>query len=87
MCTLGINEDILTNELTLSPNPATNEIKIEYNMQNSEIVIRDVLGQMVYKTKAIAASSTIDVSMLSKGVYFISLQNGKQTINKKFVKE
>ena len=87
VCTLGINEDILTNELTLSPNPAANEIKIESKMQNAEIEIRDVLGQTVYSTKAIAASSTIDVSMLSKGVYFINLQNGKQTINKKLVKE
>ena len=80
-------EEMEMQDVEISPNPATNEIKIESKMQNAEIEIRDVLGQIVYSAKAIAASSTIDVSMLSKGVYFISLQNGKQTINKKFVKE
>ncbi len=84
---IGINDVAKDDELTMYPNPATNELTIESKMQNAEIEIRDVLGQMVYSTKAIAASSTIDVSMLSKGVYFISLQNGKQTINKKLVKE
>ncbi len=84
---IGINDIAKDDELTMYPNPATNEITIESKMQNAEIEIRDVLGQMVYRTKAIAASSTIDVSMLSKGVYFISLQNGKQTINKKFIKQ
>jgi len=84
---LGVNEIDDRRYARLYPNPATNEVKLESKMQNAEIVIRDVLGQMVYSAKAIAASSTIDVSMLSKGVYFISLQNGKQTINKKLVKE
>ncbi len=84
---IGINDIAKDDELTMYPNPATNELTIESKMQNAEIEIRDVLGQMVYSTKAIASSSTIDVSMLSKGVYFISLQNGKQTINKKLVKE
>ncbi len=86
---VGVSEVVAKdiNDVLVYPNPASNEIKIESKMQNAEIVIRDVLGQMVYSTKAIAASSTIDVSMLSKGVYFISLQNGKQTINKKVVKE
>ena len=82
-----INDVAKDDELTMYPNPATNELTIESKMQNAEIEIRDVLGQMVYSTKAIASSSTIDISMLSKGVYFISLQNGKQTINKKLVKE
>jgi len=84
----GIRIDEMENEehLRLYPNPASDKLTIESKMQNAKIEIRDVLGQMVYRTKAIAASSTIDVSMLSKGVYFISLQNGKQTINKKFIK-
>ena len=86
-CNVGVEEMENEEHVRLYPNPATNELTIESKMQNAEIEIRDVLGQMVYNTKAIAASSTIDVSMLSKGVYFISLQNGKQTINKKLVKE
>ena len=85
---IGIPEYSITNrDFKLYPNPTSDKLTIETKIQNAEIVIRDVLGQMVYSAKAIEASSTIDVSMLSKGVYFISLQNGKQTINKKLVKD
>ncbi len=86
-CNVGVEEMENEEHVRLYPNPASDKLTIESKMQNAEIEIRDVLGQMVYRTKAIAASSTIDVSMLSKGVYFISLQNGKQTINKKFIKQ
>ena len=86
-CNVGVNDIADDADFKLYPNPANNEINLETKMQNAEIEIRDVLGQVIYSSKVIAVSSAIDVSMLSKGVYFINLQNGKQTINKKFVKE
>ena len=63
---------------TIYPNPVTDKLHINLttdNIENNTITLIDVLGKEVYKTKSYNKTLTIDVSVLSKGIYFLSIQN------------
>ncbi len=89
--TTGIIESKINNEtLNIYPNPTTNQITIEFNtsQQNALIEVRNVLGEILYseKLKSNTLSQSINVSEFSNGVYFVTLQNDKQKIVSKFIK-
>jgi len=70
-------------QLNVYPNPATNYISIEGNAYE-KVEIRDVLGKLQLTSKYIA--STIDVSKLSSGTYFVTIYRKDKTIVKKLIK-
>ena len=85
---IGINEaENNTDLFTISPNPATNNLQIniceagKYTME-----IYSVNGTMV-KQEQITQSSTIDVSALVPGNYFVKIYNATTTGIKAFVKQ
>lgn len=57
--------------MTLSPNPASNYIKLSHITNITSIVIYDNLGRIVYSKEA--SSNLIDVSTFQKGTYFMQL--------------
>ena len=93
--TTGINEVQINNEtLNIYPNPATNQITIEFEsllQQNYLMEIRNILGQIVYsetmKNVSGKQAKNIDLSMIESGVYFVRLQGEKESISKKFIKD
>ena len=81
-------EKIEKGELSLSPNPATNEIMLTTNQPLKAIHIYNVLGEEVLKLERIATSEkAIDVSAWKAGVYFVEVETEKGVIRKKVVKE
>lgn len=83
---IGINEINPTNQISVFPNPASNNITIE-NKQQAIIEISNVEGQII---KTIAANNNkmnIDISTLSKGMYYIKVKGQNDVVVEKFVKE
>ena len=82
--TLGVNFNILTSELSISPNPVEEKLNLKTNNKILWVNIYDMLGHVILSKKR---THLIDVSHLSKGVYLakIKLENGA-TQTKKFVK-
>jgi hypothetical protein len=86
----NINSDLLLN---ISPNPFTDKIKISIenpNFKHTAIIIQDVFGQTIYKEEnslVTFISKTIDLSFLSRGIYFIDIITDSQHIVKKIVKK
>jgi hypothetical protein len=83
---LGINS--LSNHsfnfdsFSIYPNPSSNKIKIE-GIDNFKIVqVFNVSGQLIM----LQDSDHIDISSLSKGVYFIKVSDGINSSTKKFIK-
>jgi len=92
---LGIDDPV--NELAFSvyPNPATNNIVVElnsntlsdYNMSILDLVGKEILSEQISAGKG-TNTHKINVSELSKGIYFIRIENGsssyvqKLTINR-----
>ncbi|MES2394898.1 MAG: T9SS type A sorting domain-containing protein [Bacteroidota bacterium] len=91
--TTGINDLAINNAFTIYPNPASDKITIEFETATSAITIeiKNVLGQTVYsealKNTIGKQSISIDLSMLSKGIYFVQKYDGKSVINNKIIKQ
>ncbi|MBI3259990.1 MAG: Ig-like domain-containing protein [Ignavibacteriae bacterium] len=82
---LGVDENKEYNQLTISPNPANNEIAISLPSSNHfEIEISTVLGEKVLKSED---RRLIDVSGLSVGVYLVKVQQGDGVYCRWFLKE
>ena len=73
------------------PNPTKDKILIEgFSDDKTQISVLNNLGERVIKTENIQAgftSKNIDLSKLSKGIYFVEISNNKTTTIKKVVKQ
>ena len=84
-CTLSIDETENEFQLTLFPNPATNTLFIDSQLQRkTTFSILDVQGRV---TQNITASNTVDVSALNSGIYFLKISSEEQVVIKKFIKK
>ncbi len=78
---------------TLSPNPAQSFLEITYNgynvHDNLKLQITDMSGKKLLEQTIIPAAKVhkINISTLSRGVYFISILNNGSRITGKFVKQ
>jgi len=73
-------------KVNIYPNPIIDKLTIETNskiMQNLEVY--NLLGELVFRTN-ILNLKIIDVSGFPKGIYFLKLNNEKETLTRKFVK-
>lgn len=73
------------------PNPTKDKILIEgFSDEKTQISVLNNLGERVIKTENIQLgfiSKNIDLSRLSKGIYFVKISNNKTTTIKKVVKQ
>ena len=74
------------NKYTLYPNPAHEFLNVK-NLQNEDIQIYDLSGKLMI-SKKYNADNTLDISVLNKGVYIITITDkNNNTVSKKFVKQ
>lgn len=93
-CT-GLSENSLVSAFKVYPNPATDKIRVDITGNISfdgELVIRNQLGQAVLsKDISVGENNTvqlIDISTLTKGIYFISITKGSESsVHQRFVVE
>ena len=86
---LGLDASLEENsfEFNLVPNPANNLISIESDLAIDQIKIIGLDGSVVLKQNANNVSkSTIEISMLQAGVYFVEVSSGKFTATQKLIK-
>jgi hypothetical protein len=87
----GVLERNQTNSMRVFPNPASNQITIEFaSPANTILEITNIFGQTMYAEtiKGISGkqSKNIDLSAFSEGVYFVRLKNEKECVSAKFIK-
>lgn len=88
-CFLNVSENSNNFNFTIYPNPANDNITVfsNSNVNIGKIEILNLSGQIIQSISANSKSTTIDISSLSNGLYFIrvSAENGNSIY--KFVKE
>ena len=80
----------LKSEILISPNPATSSITIISSTNIKEIKLINLLGECVLSPppsfKEGAGGWSVDISSLSKGIYFVEITDAKKTVvNRKIV--
>jgi Secretion system C-terminal sorting domain len=88
-CTILSTENVQLNEdnITVYPNPANTIVNVKINaiIDSFDYEVFNILGQSVIPVnKALSNEIQINVSGLTKGIYFIKVSNGKEESKIKF---
>ena len=79
------------NSLLLYPNPSNDNITIELKLsdaaKNEVISVCDILGNLILQQSLQEVKTTLNISDLSSGIYFIKVETKNGVIIKKLVKE
>lgn len=86
--TLGTPDFVFSNYFTLYPNPVQDvlNIKATQAIELQSLSVYDVLGQIVIAVPNAKSVSTIDVSKLTTGHYFVKVKSDKGSSSMKFIK-
>ncbi|MEN2399474.1 T9SS type A sorting domain-containing protein [Flavobacterium sp. MC2016-06] len=87
--TLGTQDFEFSNYFNVYPVPASNvlNVNLKSDIQIKSMAVYDVLGQLVIAVPNAGKVSTIDVSNLTTGSYFLKVMTDKGTSNTKFIKK
>ncbi|OQP66130.1 Ig-like domain-containing protein [Niastella populi] len=74
--------------LKISPNPVNSEMVVQYGNMGDvfDLKIFDVNGGIVFTAPRVLSGQHINIASLRTGVYFVRINNGKETITKKLIK-
>ncbi|MEI6695846.1 MAG: LamG-like jellyroll fold domain-containing protein [Bacteroidota bacterium] len=77
--------------MQIFPNPASDHITINtgqiQNQQNTTVSIYDIQGQLLLQQTIVQLQTELNISHLANGVYLVKVNNDKNTLVSKFVKE
>jgi hypothetical protein len=79
-------DNIFASNFTIYPNPVSNVLKMNTTLEIDNIEVYNVIGLRVLATSSLS-NNTLDVSILSKGVYLMKISSGSSVTSKKFVKK
>jgi hypothetical protein len=82
---LAVSDVNNTKSLQVFPNPAKDILNISNVAANASYEIFNAAGQIV--SKGNIGTGKVAVNQLSKGVYFISVDNNGTAVKTKFIKE
>lgn len=81
-CSLGVQSNVESIAFSFQ-NPVNDKLSITSNVKIEKVEIYNLLGNLVLNT--ISDTESIDVSNLSKGVYFLTVYSGSQKSVKKLI--
>tara|TARA_B100002052_G_scaffold71305_1_gene64635 strand:- start:12406 stop:15090 length:2685 start_codon:yes stop_codon:yes gene_type:complete len=82
---LSINEIKSELNIAIYPNPTAGIFTIRTDLDNIEIEIYSTIGRLVLKKNLLGGLHTINISDQPKGIYFIKIQNGTKTEQRKLI--
>jgi hypothetical protein len=82
--TTGIRETLAPGAFSVYPNPGSNLLTVESDLQVDAIEMVNMQGQVVYNSKQVG---TIDISGLSTGIYIIKLHTAEGVYRQQVIKQ
>ncbi|HMG14533.1 MAG TPA: T9SS type A sorting domain-containing protein, partial [Saprospiraceae bacterium] len=83
---VGTTDPGLDKEIILSPNPSSDKLTISTKLNIEKASVMDVLGNILLVKTGLVPNSSIDISQLSNGIYFIKYEIEGRNWVQKFVK-
>ena len=85
-CALSVDNLTADNQVSFYPNPTSGLLNIVVfnNQLIDKIVVSDILGQMII---SLGNSTLLDISSLSKGTYFVTVETGSGKETQRIIKQ
>jgi hypothetical protein len=74
-------------DITIFPNPTSNELTIVSSLPNFAYTVLDVYGHELMKGKSNTSSVVVPCASLPKGIYVVQIETATERKMIKFVKE
>lgn len=86
--TTAVNEAYLMANIEMYPNPVADMLLVDMDKVNGtkSLKVVDMLGRVVYETQAVSIVN-IDMSDMSKGMYFVHIETASGKITKSVIKQ
>lgn len=81
----GLEENQIQNNISLYPNPTKERVYINTSIPIKQMTICNLLGQEIQKYNNLETTSSINISGLNEGVYFVKIYTEKVALSKKIV--
>lgn len=81
----GLEENQIQNNISLYPNPTKERVYINTSIPIKQMTICNLLGQEIQKYNNLETTSSINISGLNEGVYFVKIYTEKVVLSKKIV--
>ena len=81
--TTGVNETTINLELSVYPNPTTNNLQLKVESEALESLsfqLVDLRGKIIENKKVVEAKTSINMEALPKAIYFIKVTRNNQTV-------
>jgi hypothetical protein len=83
----GTSDVSIDNDLKVFPNPVSDKLLIQTDQVLSDVELRDVLGNRIANLGLFQeGTSSVDVSSLPSGIYFLNIKQGDQIYTRRFLK-
>lgn len=76
-------KEVVATDVDVYPNPSAGVFKLQLGDIQSEIVVYNAMGQVVYRAAGVANDIEIDLSDANAGMYFINVKNSEMEVTKK----
>jgi hypothetical protein len=70
---VGIDNNVLNNELTIYPNPTTGNVSIDNPYELANLTVFNLLGELVLDMNVTKGLNQIDLNSISNGIYVVRL--------------
>jgi hypothetical protein len=87
--TVSVNENYFSKESSIYPNPTSGLFTLHLTSveSNARVEVYTVAGRQIKSNSISMQKMEIDLSDYGKGIYFVQIQNGINTITKKVIKQ
>jgi photosystem II stability/assembly factor-like uncharacterized protein len=85
---LSLNDNSIISEVIIYPNPASEyvQVTIPELIANVSVIIHDALGRKVMQQEITNTNSVrMDLNGISRGIYYVSISEGKNSVTKKLI--
>lgn len=83
----GINVNTISEGLQIYPNPAQDNVNIDYPGINFSYALFNNLGQLILEKSNNYNSASLQINHLAKGVYLLLIENSNGAVRKKLIVE
>ena len=80
--TLGVNPNFMNEAISIYPNPTTNKIYINTNLNVISLTLYDAIGKLIINQKT---CNELNVEHLKQGLYLLKIESSKDDIFKKII--
>ena len=76
-----------TPSIAIFPNPNNGSFSISLPDEECQIIVHNSLGQMMYRQEQASGHTTLNLTDLPNGLYFVTIKSSSLTTTQKFIKE